>query len=386
MVFNVLLVGAGEINFGSTEGPWNHTLRLETILGSQLRIVGLIDPDIPRAKAAINDKLQKSQSIVSTWKETKALRNVKEAKDQLEGVNISLIVIGCPPHFRGTLEQGKNTDVEILQHFPHARAILVEKPVAAIDPRSYNLRLTSKEYASFEGICSIGYMLRYLKAVKKIKDTLQENNLTPTIINGRYFMAYEYARKLSWWDSSVSCGPMVEQATHFVDLIRFFANSPILFDTIQANIVNHDEEAGQLSKKGFDEDLIHVTNRVPRVTMASWKHESGTIGSICHGISLHGTQYDTQLEVLADGWLFRLCGAYTDTPHLDIIKPGSPRMESFFEKDDPFMTEIQTVIDASPPSGSAQPLSTFDDALQTYELTWAIRRAGEKSYAKRQQI
>lgn len=386
MVFKVLLIGAGEINFGSTEGPWNHTARLETLLGSNLRIIGIIDPDIERAQKAIDDKLLQPTEVQMAWKDTKTFKNIREASKQTDSVEIALIIVGCPPHFRGTLEKGKNTDVEALQFFPHAKAILVEKPVAAVDPQSYNLRETSNQYAEFDGVCSIGYMLRYLKTVKKIKDTLRANNLTPTIINGRYFMAYEYARKLSWWNSSVSCGPVVEQATHFVDLIRYFADSPVLFDTVQANIVEHDERAGQLSKKGFDEELIDRNDRVPRITMASWKHATGTIGSICHGISLHGTRYDTQLEVLADGWLFRLSGAYTDSPRLDIFKPGTPEHETFSEVDDPFLTEIKTVVDASEPSAGAQPLSTFDDALQTYKLTWAIRRAGEKSSAKRRKV
>ncbi|PWN34582.1 uncharacterized protein FA14DRAFT_31853 [Meira miltonrushii] len=384
-MFNVLLVGAGEINFGSTEGPWNHTARLEALLGSNLRIVGLIDPDTERAQKAINDKVRQSIEAQTAWKDTLAFKDVREAKEQLGSSVIALVVIGCPPHFRGTLEKGKNTDVEVLQFFSHAQAILVEKPVAAVDPHSHSLALISKEYEKFEGVCSIGYMLRYLKAVKKIKDTLHAKNLTPTLINGRYFMAYEYARKLSWWNSSVSCGPVVEQATHFVDLIRYFADSPVLFDTVQAHIVEHDEQAGHLSKKGFDEELIDVNDRVPRITMASWKHATGTIGSICHGISLHGTRYDTQLEVLADGWLFRLSGAYTDTPRLDIIKPGTAEIETFSEVDDPFLTEISTVVDASQHLAGHKPLSTFDDALQTYELTWAIRRAGERSSAKRRE-
>lgn len=204
--------------------------------------------------------------------------------------------------------------------------------------------------------------------------------LTPC--HGLYFSLVnaEYARKLSWWDKDVSCGPVVEQATHFVDLVRYLADSPCLMQTVHAQTVEHDEPAGLLSMQGFDEAKIQSAKRVPRITMATWKHAQGTIGSLCHGISLHGTTYDTQLEVLADGWLLRLSGAYTETPRLDVMRPGSAQMESHCAADDPFLTEIKTMVNvARDVPSNVCPLSTFDDALQTYELTWAIRKAGEQS-------
>lgn len=52
-------------------------------------------------------------------------------------------------------------------------------------------------------------------------------------------------------------------------------------------------------------------------------------------------------------------------------------------EDDPFETELAAMIDAIDTHCSTGILSSFSDALQTYELTWAIRRAGEKSAAIR---
>jgi predicted dehydrogenase len=85
----------------------------------------------------------------------------------------------------------------------------------------------------------------------------------------------ENARKLSWWDKSASCGPVVEQATHFVDLIRYIAglDNPVRSDSVRAIAVEHDEEAGSLSKQQFDEGGIPPDQRVPRVTTAMWKHK-----------------------------------------------------------------------------------------------------------------
>ena len=84
-----------------------------------------------------------------------------------------------------------------------------------------------------------------------------------------------HAAKLSWWDKAVSCGPVVEQATHFVDLIRFIAgeDNHVVEKTIKAISVEHDEQVGHLTKLSFDENSIEPQKRVPRITSALWKHK-----------------------------------------------------------------------------------------------------------------
>lgn len=39
----------------------------------------------------------------------------------------------------------------------------------------------------------------------------------------RYACAYSTIKKKDWWDTSICGGPIVEQATHFIDLMRYFA-------------------------------------------------------------------------------------------------------------------------------------------------------------------
>ena len=38
----IAFVGAGAVNFGGTEGPWDHATRLERIKG--LEVVAIVDP------------------------------------------------------------------------------------------------------------------------------------------------------------------------------------------------------------------------------------------------------------------------------------------------------------------------------------------------------
>lgn len=52
----LVIVGAGQINFGSPEGPWNHSIRLERKLGPRLHVVALIDPVRENAEKVLRQK------------------------------------------------------------------------------------------------------------------------------------------------------------------------------------------------------------------------------------------------------------------------------------------------------------------------------------------
>jgi hypothetical protein len=67
--FNVVFVGAGNIMFGSPEGPWNHSFRFEHKLGPRLKVIALIDPAIERAHAALKKKCE--SFVVSAYQDTR---------------------------------------------------------------------------------------------------------------------------------------------------------------------------------------------------------------------------------------------------------------------------------------------------------------------------
>lgn len=60
---------------------------------------------------------------------------------------------------------------------------------------------------------------------------------------------------------------------------------------------------------------------------------------------------------------------------------GTPRLPAVevhaFEDDDPFQTQIDRLL-------AGTPSCTYEQALQTYELTWAIREAGERERLEEQ--
>jgi len=101
-----------------------------------------------------------------------------------------------------------------------------------------------------------------------------------------------------------SCGPVVEQGTHFCDLSRYFGGD-VDISTVTAHSLEWNENAGQLSKQTIDESQIAPENRIPRVTSATWKYENGAVGSFTHVVALQGRNYSCELEVYADGYQFK---------------------------------------------------------------------------------
>src|SRR5258706_15313646 len=64
-------------------------------------------------------------------------------------------------------------------------------------------------------------------------------------------------------------GPIIEQATHFCDLSRYFGGDVDL-STLHATTLEWDEPAGALAKVPMDESKVKPENRIPRVTSANW--------------------------------------------------------------------------------------------------------------------
>ncbi|KAJ3883725.1 putative oxidoreductase C terminal-domain-containing protein [Lentinula edodes] len=381
--FNVVFVGAGNIMFGSEEGPWNHSFRFEHKLGRRLKVVALIDPATERAKEVLRKKCD--SFVLSAYENTRIYKNFDDFHKNLpKSLRPRAFVVGSPPMFRGTLQSGRDIEVQILKHYPGV-ALFIEKPITTgpVEEIEEGYKI-AKQIEESKTICSIGYMLRYLKAVQMMKHIIDENNLTVMTTIARYACAYEAIAKPDWWDKSKSAGPVIEQGTHFCDLSRYFGGE-VDYSSVVAHSLEWDENAGQLSAMKVDESKIPPENRIPRVTSATWKYESGAVGTFTHVVALQGTNYSCELEVYADGYCLRLVDPYVQ-PVLYVRKPGDDHEQTYrFPDDDPFFSEVSNLIDIiediEEDPDAACILSNYEDAVKTYELTWAIRKASEKSRA-----
>lgn len=100
--------------------------------------------------------------------------------------------------------------------------------------------------------------------------TKKSRNLTGGIKRGGAHYSPTYAPPIMLSNPYLdSCGPVVEQGTHFCDLSRYFGGD-VDISTVTANSVDWDEEPGKLSKVPVDESNIPPERRIPRVTAATW--------------------------------------------------------------------------------------------------------------------
>jgi predicted dehydrogenase len=214
------MIGAGNIMFGSDQGPWNHSFRLEHKLGPRLKVKALIDPNVARAKEILAKKC--ASFVEQAYKDTIVYKSLDEYAAALKaegGAEPKAIIIGAPPAFRGGVSKGRNLEIDLIKFFPKV-AYFIEKPVSA-GPVAETWEV-AEDLVKNNNIVSVGYMLRYLRCVQKMKQIIHENNLVVMATNARYSAAYESIDKLAWWDKSKDMGPVIEQGTHFCDLSRYF--------------------------------------------------------------------------------------------------------------------------------------------------------------------
>ncbi|WWC99663.1 hypothetical protein V866_006567 [Kwoniella sp. B9012] len=382
--FHVIMVGAGYAMFGTPEGPWNIAKRAEQKLGSRLVVDAVIEVVPTRAEEAL--KIKRDGPHKESYKNTVILPSVAEFKklvDEGTAKEPRAIFVATPPTVRGSTQPGKDLEIQLNKAFPNI-AIFFEKPVATGQPweESVGEALKVSEYLkkNHKAPISIGYVLRYLKIVQQVKKIIEENNLNVMATNARFVVAYELAIKTEWWNKDIMLGPIIEQATHICDLVRFLGGE-INFDTISAHALEADDKPGQLSKKNFDESVIPDDLRIPRATTASWKYESGAVGIFLHSTALHGTDYEVQLEVFADGYAFILQNIFgtSKAPELHIRRPGSDEFEKIVTPgDDAYQTEMNHFIDAIEGGETPEIFSSYEDAAKTYEMTWVIRNSAEE--------
>ena len=71
--------------------------------------------------------------------------------------------------------------------------------------------------------------------------------IAPTSIVGRYSCPYDNIINTHWWNTQKSGGCIVEQATHFVDLIRHLSGADIIQSSIKAQAVGPEMRLRQMA-------------------------------------------------------------------------------------------------------------------------------------------
>jgi predicted dehydrogenase len=357
-------VGAGAVNFGGGEGPWDHASRLETIDG--LRVVGVADPDGDRARSRLAERSGPLYEGAEAFTDYRVM---------LDKTGPDAVWIGVPPNAHGTAEKGLDMEVQCASRGIH---MFVEKPLS--NARPDRVAPVAEALEKADVVASVGYMFRYSGAIERMRALLDETPGGARVFVARYNCAYSEIRKAEWWDVRASGGPIVEQATHFVDLARYVLGN-VDVGSVRGVSIAPGEPAGELSDVPLDDDGkrydvdVPVEFRAPRATAAVWQFLGGGVGSLTHATLLHREKYETELEVWGDGLHMALEDPYGRC-RLRVRRPHSETTDEIeFGGEDPYLAEDRAFVEAVRTGDRSLVRSPYSDALKTFELTWAIRDA-----------
>eukprot|EP00117_Sycon_ciliatum_P007878 scpid12874/ scgid10819/ Uncharacterized protein UNK4.17 len=370
-------IGGGAVNFGGAEGPWDHASRLENIPG--LRVVAIADKLPGRAQFVLD--IRKSGENASVYRECTAYEDYKL---MLQQEKLDAVFIGVPPFAHGHFDSPIELDCVRAGVHCFVEKPLSVKPVAEVD--AY-MQAVLEEQKRQNLVVSVGYMFRYHPAIRRMKQLLADHESSTsarlTYLQLTYNCAYSQLDHPFWWRKELSGGPIVEQATHFCDIARYIGGD-VLESSIEALCTGdtHPSGAGKLSAvpDAVREGDIASENRIPRLTVAHWRHSNGAIGQLSHGVALHHKRYEARIEVWADGLRVTVEDCYTPNCRLS-FRQGDTDVETVetYPSADPYQEEDDVFIDAIRTGSSKSVQSPYEDALRTYALSWAVRQASESS-------
>ena len=223
---------------------------------------------------------------------------------------------------------------------------------------------------------SVGYMLRYAPVILKAKELLEKK--PPAVLLARYNCAYSEIKKQPWWDTASSGGPVSEQGTHFIDLMRFFGGD-IDQDSISAVAIGPSYPLIDLPA-GI-ETGIPLDRRNNRATTANFIFPwTGAIGSFTHTMLLHGESYETELELITDGMRLVIQNPYDPENAKLLVRRGRHQVDNFNDtvslqfdrKSDMYYEELHAFLHGIISGDHSRIQSSIRDALQTYLTTTTI--------------
>jgi len=371
-------VGAGGVNFGSPEGPWDHASRLENL--PNVTFTGIADPFVDFAKKQLEKRKNNSNSQISSkWSNCVVVDSFKKLIG-LEGGKklVDVVFIGLPPHAHGSTNAPSNIEILCAKQGVH---MFIEKPLGVSAPEQ--VEEINKVISESGVIVAVGYMLRYSAAVEKALELL--NGKKPVCVNAKYNAAYSRIHKKDWWSVKTSGGPVVEQGTHFADLIRYIGGEVDL-STIQAVSVPANcsiaKNLSEMPPLPGGEHNVPESERIPRCTSSSFKFESGAIGTLTHALLLHDQRYFTEIDIWADGIRVMIQDPYYDTKLVVRREHCNDEEEIPVPKiatgDDMYLKEVIAFIDAIRTNNPSKIRSLYSDSMKTYRLTYEIRTKAEQ--------
>lgn len=257
--------------------------------------------------------------------------------EMLEKETLDALFICVPPFAHGDIEE-KAASRKI--------HLLVEKPLGL---NMATVRNKAKVIRENGVIAGTGYCLRYLDTVKIAKDYLADKEIA--MVRAYYLTSFVHT---PWWrDMEKSGGQLVEQTTHTVDLVRYFA--------------------GDIQKLYATMDL-RVMNDIPGVNISdvgcvNVVFQSGAIGHI--DTTYIQPDHRSGVEILGRDFRVWIDGSSLTITEKDKIITEKSKVDFYKEQDDAFIKAIVT-------GNQDYILAPYDDAMKTLEVTLASNESARQ--------
>ncbi len=269
-------------------------------------------------------------------------RFFNKVEEMFEKVEIDAAYFCLPPFAHGS---------EIVA-IEHNVPFFVEKPVDLYLDRA---RKIASAVEKKNIITSVGYMNRYRKSVKTVKEVLRED--PPILFFGGWIGGTPNPSPgssiLEWWiEKEKSGGQFHEQVTHTVDLVRFLCGEV--------------KEVYALQARGFNKGVPGKYS-IEDASVVNMKITNGAIGSLWASCSANGggggvtlTIYANKSTALFTGWEHNLKLLRQNVEPIEIM--GEPNI---------FEIEDNAFIDAVRLNDPSRIMCKYSDGLKTMEVTIA---------------
>ncbi|HIE44152.1 MAG TPA: Gfo/Idh/MocA family oxidoreductase [Candidatus Omnitrophica bacterium] len=264
-------------------------------------------------------------------------------EEMLDKESLDALFISIPPF--------AHTNQELLaaeKNIP----FLVEKPVALSLEKAKEVERKIKERNL---VTSVGYQLRYMDIVQEAKKLVEKEKIALTI--GQYFGEVPGGTRVNNWliKRGLSGGQVVEQATHIIDLMRFFVGE---IKRVDARYF-----------KGL------ISNRAPHyevedASSSLLEFENGVVGSLSCTWLMKG--FNVGLQMIGDGLNINICSFGS------LVVERTDEKKQYEAKNDPQYDQDRAFLEAVKMNDPSLILSDYSNGLRTLAVTMAISESAEK--------
>lgn len=264
------------------------------------------------------------------------------SQSMLEAESLDALYVCTPPAFHrddvtAAARQGVN--------------LFIEKPVALNMADAVAMETAVQETGV---IAAVGYQIRYLDTVDQVRSALQSRTIA--LVNAHY---YFWAPGGAWARSTkTSGGQVVEQATHLVDLMRYWAGEITSVHAMYALRAR----AGEADFDTWDANVVN------------FHFESGAVGSLASTYALFPrVPQNVRIDIASNELLIRF--SYDD---LEIHSPGESR--SAKPTVNPTEAAAAAFLQAVRTGDRSVIRSPLSDAIKTLAVTLAANQSAETGH------